>query len=214
MSTPYQPESHDPNGPGSLSGDGLTRPQPGEETSYSETAYSETSYGNPADTASAQGAERGYVDQPSYGQSDAQRGGYGSQHSAYDRDGYAPSGHEPGGYGHGGYGQGGYEPGRPAQDPGQTLGIVSIIALVVGFVAIPVIGPIVAIVCGKMARTKSREAGFADNALGKWGFILGIVLLILQVLGFIVAVIIGAIAAAADPSSSASIIAPALTLLG
>lgn len=46
-----------------------------------------------------------------------------------------------------------------------------------------------------MARIKSREAGLADNTLGKWGFILGIIFLILGVIGIILAIIITVVAA-------------------
>ncbi|GAA4386318.1 hypothetical protein [Brevibacterium pityocampae] len=46
-----------------------------------------------------------------------------------------------------------------------------------------------------MARTKSREAGLPDNTLGKWGFILGIIFLILGVLGVILAIVIAVVAA-------------------
>lgn len=88
--------------------------------------------------------------------------------------------------------------GAPAagqQDPGQTLGIVALIASLSTFIGFAIIGPIVGIICGKMARTKSREAGLADNTLGKWGFILGIIFLILGVIGIILAIIITVVAA-------------------
>ncbi len=64
------------------------------------------------------------------------------------------------------------------------------------------IGPIVGIILGKMARTKSREAGLPDNTLGKWGFILGIIFLILGLLGIILAIILGVIAAGSASYSS------------
>lgn len=88
------------------------------------------------------------------------------------------------------------------QDPGQTLGIVSLIASLSTFIGFAIIGPIVGIICGKMARTKSREAGLADNTLGKWGFILGIIFLILGLLGVILAIIIAVVAAGSASVSS------------
>ncbi|MCK1802886.1 hypothetical protein MTQ12_07440 [Brevibacterium sp. R8603A2] len=69
------------------------------------------------------------------------------------------------------------------------------------FIGFAIIGPIVGIICGKMARTKSREAGLPDNTLGKWGFILGIIFLILGVLAIILAIVAGVIAAGAGASS-------------
>ncbi|MEV0982997.1 hypothetical protein AB0I45_01370 [Brevibacterium sp. NPDC049920] len=52
-----------------------------------------------------------------------------------------------------------------------------------------------------MARTKSREAGLADNTLGKWGFILGIIFLILGVIGIILAIILVVVAGSASYST-------------
>lgn len=93
-------------------------------------------------------------------------------------------------------------PGAGQQDPGQTLGIISLIASLSTFIGFAVIGPIVGIILGKMARTKSREAGLPDNTLGKWGFILGIIFLILGLLGIILAIILGVIAAGSASYSS------------
>ncbi|GAB3051421.1 DUF4190 domain-containing protein [Sediminivirga luteola] len=73
--------------------------------------------------------------------------------------------------------QGGYQPAPTQEDPGQTLGIL---ALVFAFLAAPV-----GIILGFLSRKKSREAGLADNQLGKWGFILGIIFTIIGVLFWI-----------------------------
>lgn len=83
--------------------------------------------------------------------------------------------------------------GAPAQDPGQTMGIL---ALVFAFVCAPV-----GIILGFIARKKSREAGFADNALGKWGFILGIVFVCLWVLYIILMIVLAVIAAGAGATA-------------
>ncbi|WP_349827114.1 DUF4190 domain-containing protein [Brevibacterium litoralis] len=76
------------------------------------------------------------------------------------------------------------------EDPGKTLGIVSLVASLATFIGFAVVGPIVGIITGHMARKKSREAGLEDNQLGKWGFILGIIFLILGIIGIVISVIV------------------------
>ncbi|MDN5586545.1 MAG: DUF4190 domain-containing protein [Brevibacterium sp.] len=72
---------------------------------------------------------------------------------------------------------------RAEDDPGKVLGIISLVATLSTFLGFNVIGPIVGIITGHMARKNSRSAGFADNEMGKWGFILGIVFISLAALG-------------------------------
>ncbi|GAA1536605.1 MULTISPECIES: DUF4190 domain-containing protein [Brevibacterium] len=72
---------------------------------------------------------------------------------------------------------------RAEEDPGKVLGIISLVATLSTFLGFNVIGPIVGIITGHMARKNSRGAGFADNEMGKWGFILGIVFISLAALG-------------------------------
>lgn len=67
-----------------------------------------------------------------------------------------------------------YRP-RAEEDPGKVLGIISLVATLSTFLGFNFIGPIVGIITGHLARKNSRAAGFADNEMGKWGFILGIV---------------------------------------
>ncbi|MGO2861222.1 MAG: DUF4190 domain-containing protein [Brevibacterium sp.] len=79
-----------------------------------------------------------------------------------------------------------YVPGpapRAEEDPGKVLGIISLVATLSTFLGFNFLGPIVGIVTGYMARNNSRRAGYADNEMGKWGFILGIVFLSLAALG-------------------------------
>ncbi|RBP63425.1 hypothetical protein DFO66_11048 [Brevibacterium sanguinis] len=85
-------------------------------------------------------------------------------------------------------------PGRAADDPGRVLGIVSLVATLSTFLGFSVLGPIVGIITGWMARNSSRQAGFADNEMGKWGFILGIVFVSLAALGALLGISIGAFA--------------------
>lgn len=71
--------------------------------------------------------------------------------------------------------------GAAAEDPGKTLGIVSI---VLAFFVAPG-----GIITGYLSRKASREAGLADNQLGKIGFILGIVFTILGVIVTIIYIV-------------------------
>lgn len=72
---------------------------------------------------------------------------------------------------------------RAEEDPGKVLGIISMVATLSTFLGFNFVGPIIGIITGHMARKNSRGAGFADNEMGKWGFILGIVFISVAVLG-------------------------------
>ncbi len=87
-----------------------------------------------------------------------------------------------------------HQPGRAQEDPGKVLGIISLVATLSTFVGFNFIGPIIGIVTGHLARTNSRQAGLADNEMGKWGFILGIVFISLAALGGLLGLSIGAFA--------------------
>ena len=68
---------------------------------------------------------------------------------------------------------------RTEEDPGKVLGIVSLVATVVG------------IITGHMARKRSQEAGYGNNEMAKWGFILGLVFLGLLVIGWALGISFG-----------------------
>ena len=72
---------------------------------------------------------------------------------------------------------------RAEEDPGKVLGIISLVATLSTFLGFNFLGPIIGIITGHMARKNSRGAGFADNEMGKWGFILGIVFISVAALG-------------------------------
>lgn len=84
---------------------------------------------------------------------------------------------------------------RANEDPGKVLGIISLIATLSTFLGFNFLGPAVGIVTGYMARRASKEGGFGDNEMGKWGFILGIVFIGIAVVGAILGISISAIAA-------------------
>ncbi|MGO3024050.1 MAG: DUF4190 domain-containing protein [Brevibacterium sp.] len=80
---------------------------------------------------------------------------------------------------------------RAEEDPGKVLGIVSLVASLSTFLGFNFIGPVIGIITGHMARKRSQEAGFEDNEMGKWGFILGLVFLGLLVLGWALGISFG-----------------------
>lgn len=80
---------------------------------------------------------------------------------------------------------------RAEEDPGKVLGIVSLVATLSTFLGFNFIGPVVGIITGHMARKRSRESGYGDNEIAKWGFILGLVFLGLLVLGWALGISFG-----------------------
>ncbi|SMX97890.1 protein of unknown function (DUF4190) [Brevibacterium iodinum ATCC 49514] len=80
---------------------------------------------------------------------------------------------------------------RAEEDPGKVLGIISLVATLSTFLGFNFIGPVIGIITGHMARKRSQEAGFGDNEMGKWGFILGLVFLGLLVLGWALGISFG-----------------------
>lgn len=80
---------------------------------------------------------------------------------------------------------------RTEEDPGKVLGIVSLVATLSTFLGFNFIGPVVGIITGHMARKRSQEAGFGDNEMDKWGFILGLVFLGLLVIGWALGISFG-----------------------
>lgn len=91
-----------------------------------------------------------------------------------------------------------YQPPRVDEDPGKVLGIISLVATLSTFVGFNFVGPIVGIITGRMARSRSRGAGYADNEMGKWGFILGIIFVSLAVLGGLLGITFAGIAGLAS----------------
>lgn len=80
---------------------------------------------------------------------------------------------------------------RAGEDPGKVLGIISLVATLSTFLGFNIIGPIVGIITGHMARRRSREDARGDNEMGKWGFILGLVFLGLAVVGWVLGISVG-----------------------
>ena len=80
---------------------------------------------------------------------------------------------------------------RAEEDPGKVLGIVSLVASLSTFIGFNVVGPVIGIITGHMARSRSKADGRADNEMGKWGLILGIVFLALLAFGWMLGISAG-----------------------
>ena len=188
------PNNYDPNNPygqpASGAGDtGADAVQPNDASaapSYGSTESSSAPSYGAGDSSAA----------PSYGSTDSSAApSYGSGDSAVGTTGSAPAGQAYGQTpGHGGV--------ATQEDPGKTLGIVSLVASLASLVGFAFIGPIVGIITGVMARKNSRAAGLPDNTLGKWGFILGIIFLILSVIGVILMIVAFSMAASQGYSTT------------
>lgn len=80
---------------------------------------------------------------------------------------------------------------RVEEDPGKVLGIISLVASLSTFIGFNFLGPVVGIITGHMARSRSKADGRADNEMGKWGLILGIVFLALLAFGWMLGISAG-----------------------
>lgn len=86
--------------------------------------------------------------------------------------------------------------GVPAENPGQTLGIVG---LVCNFLGVNIAG----IILGVMSRNKSKQVGMSTT-LGTISMVWGIVATVLATLGFIIFFTIAIIAAANDTTTTST----------
>ena len=73
----------------------------------------------------------------------------------------------------------------PTALPTSTMALISLISGILGFVAIPGIGSIVAVVCGYMARKETRSSPpmAAGDGMATAGIIMGYIQIALIVLG-------------------------------
>lgn len=84
----------------------------------------------------------------------------------------------------------GWQPPTAVTGTTNTLAVVSIVAGVASFVFAPVIGAIVAVITGHMAKSQIRQTGEGGDGLATIGLILGYVHLALVVLGILIVVLI------------------------
>jgi hypothetical protein len=94
------------------------------------------------------------------------------------------------------YGQPGY--GYPQSRPTNTMAVVSLIAAISAFVIAPLVGSIVAVITGSMAKKQIAESGEEGGGMATAGLVVGYIGIALAVLGLIFVVIL--IAAGATTS--------------
>lgn len=101
-------------------------------------------------------------------------------------------------------------PANPSQQPASyavaqptnTLAIISLVAGIGSYVVVPVIGAVVAIVTGHMARGQIRRTGEGGGGLALAGLVLGYIHLVLVAILIAIVVIVAVVAGAAFFSQS------------
>jgi Domain of unknown function (DUF4190) len=96
------------------------------------------------------------------------------------------------------------QPPYTVAQPTNTLAIVSLVFGIGSYVVLPVIGAIVAVITGHMARGQIRQTGEGGSGLALAGLILGYVHLALAVIGIVILVIVAVFAGAAIFGSSST----------
>lgn len=89
-------------------------------------------------------------------------------------------------------------PAYPPQQPGQyaanqptnTLAVVSLVLGIASYFVVPVVGAIAAVITGHIARGQIRQTGEGGAGMALAGLILGYVHLALVVIGIVIAVIV------------------------
>lgn len=120
-----------------------------------------------------------------------------NQQQPYQQPGYAQApGYPQGGYPQAGYAQGGYGYAAPGNN---TLALVSLIAGIAGYIVLPFVAHIAAIITGHMAKKQIAQTGEQGGGMATAGLVLGYVGVALSVLGGIIVVI--ALVAASNGSA-------------
>ena len=73
--------------------------------------------------------------------------------------------------------------GRPQAEPHNVLAIVSLVSSLLAWIAVPLIGAIVAVVCGHMARAQLRfQPNESSNIMAVLGLVIGYTQIVLLLL--------------------------------
>lgn len=105
----------------------------------------------------------------------------------YEQPGYTQApGYPQGGYPQTGYAQGGYGYAAPRTN---TLAVVALISGIAGYVVIPFIGHLVAVITGHMAKKQILQTGEQGSGMATAGLVLGYIGLALSVVGIFFVVI-------------------------
>jgi len=111
------------------------------------------------------------------------------QQQPYQQPGYPQApGYPQGGYPQAGYAQGGY---GYATTPGNnTLAVVSLISGIVGYVFLPFVAHIAAIITGHMAKKQIAQTGEQGSGMATAGLVLGYIGLALSAIGIVILIIV------------------------
>lgn len=101
---------------------------------------------------------------------------------------------------------------RPAGSPAtmastadNTMGVLALIAGILGFTCFPLLGAILAIIFGRMGIKKAEQGLATNGSIARIGFWLGVISLVLSAIGFFIIIILSIVAAIAGGDSSCGI---------
>jgi hypothetical protein len=101
---------------------------------------------------------------------------------------------------------------RPAGSPAtmastadNTMGVLALIAGILGFTCFPLLGAILAIIFGRMGIKKAEQGLATNGSMARVGFWLGVISLVLSAIGFFIIIILSIVAAIAGGDSSCGI---------
>lgn len=101
---------------------------------------------------------------------------------------------------------------RPAGSPAtmastadNTMGVLALIAGILGFTCFPLLGSILAIIFGRMGIKKAEQGLATNGSMARVGFWLGVISLVLSAIGFFIIIILSIVAAIAGGDSSCGI---------
>ena len=96
-------------------------------------------------------------------------------------------------------------PATVAPTADNTMGVLALIAGILGFTCFPLLGAILAIIFGRMGIKKAEQGLATNGGMAKVGFWLGVISLILSAIGFIIVIILSIVAAIAGGDGTCGI---------
>ena len=96
-------------------------------------------------------------------------------------------------------------PATVAPTADNTMGVLALIAGILGFTCFPLLGAILAIIFGRMGIKKAEQGLATNGGMARVGFWLGVISLILSAIGFIIVIILSIVAAIAGGDGTCGI---------
>ncbi len=106
-------------------------------------------------------------------------------------------------------------PGAPVPPPGvpatvaatgdNSMGVLALIAGILGFTCMPFIGAVLAIIFGRIGIKKAEQGLATNGAMARVGFWLGVISLVLSAIGFAIIIILTIVAAIAGGDGTCGI---------